>query len=422
MKNTKGLFFCLTASLAVVCSCSTDNPASSNQQLATPSNLAANIISSRQLELTWQDNSSDETGFLLERSKGAMEILDDVLETGRDATRVRQVLLDPNTQYFFRVRATRGTERSFFSDFVAVRTPANEGPWLELDSGLALHFQAAALTGSATGLVAGERGTILRTTNSGASWTQPFSRTENTLSDIMFLNANAGLAVGTAFPSFTPVILATSTGGLEWRPKGVALQDNLRAGTLLDESNGVVVGDNATILKSIDTFTTWVPVPIAATNDLFDVDFADGRLGLAVGSEGTILKTTDAGDSWARQPSGTVQTLRGVCLLDSNNAIAVGDNGTILRTTDGGSSWTLQESGTGQDLFSVSFAAPDTGFTAGGNGTILTTTDGGVTWGSQASGTTNDLLDIHFLDTNTGMVAGEYGTVLLTTVGGRSSP
>jgi len=418
MKKNRGLFVSITVFAALYISCKSDDSTSSNAQLTAPSNLVATTISARQIELTWQDNEDNEEGFLIERSKSAQETLETVDTVGKNFTRFRATMLEPNTSYFFRVRTFRGTGESLLSNFSEATTFDNFGPWVELNSEMDLHFHGVAMTDNATGIVVGERGTILRTTNNGQSWTQPFSRTENALFDVMFLNSDVGVAVGAAIPD-PSVVLRTRFGGTEWRVDDLFLQEDLRAAILIDKNTGVAVGENGTILKTSGELP-WRAILNPANNDLFDVNFIDASTGFTVGSEGDILKTNNGGDSWVNQASGTVETLRGICFPDSNSAIIVGHSGTILHTKDGGANWASQESGTGQNLFAVSFASRDIGFTVGQNGLILATTDGGLNWQKQASGTTNNLLAVDFLDSNTGMIAGEYGTVLLTTVGGRN--
>ena len=63
--------------------------------------------------------------------------------------------------------------------------------------------------------------------------------------------------------------------------------------------------------------------------------------GIVVGEQGTILRTTDGGQNWISQSSGTYTYLYGVAFTDINNGTVVGLNGTILNTTDGGQNWTL---------------------------------------------------------------------------------
>ncbi len=72
-----------------------------------PTNLTATPVSSSQIELTWQDNSDDETGFRLEYRKwlGTWTLLDEVAQ---DTESYSHEGLDPATRYEYRVQACGG--------------------------------------------------------------------------------------------------------------------------------------------------------------------------------------------------------------------------------------------------------------------------------------------------------------------------
>ena len=113
-------------------SCKSNDPSAPVFELTAPTNLVATAISARQIELTWRDNSGDETGFRIERRKGQVEVLESTDIAAPNATRFRYVMLDPNTLYFFRVQAIGGSEESNFTEFDSTNTLDNLGPWVEL--------------------------------------------------------------------------------------------------------------------------------------------------------------------------------------------------------------------------------------------------------------------------------------------------
>jgi len=69
-----------------------------------PSDLILTGISSTEIELTWADNSQDETGFKIERSRD-QENWTVVATTAADVIRYRDTDLTANTQYYYRLRA-----------------------------------------------------------------------------------------------------------------------------------------------------------------------------------------------------------------------------------------------------------------------------------------------------------------------------
>jgi photosystem II stability/assembly factor-like uncharacterized protein len=137
-----------------------------------------------------------------------------------------------------------------------------------------------------------------------------------------------------------------------------------------------------------------------------------------VGDNGTILKTVNGGTSWSAEPSGTNSKLVSVNFPDAITGYAVGDSGIILKTDNGGTTWTVESSGTTLDLKSVYFTNTQTGYIVGNGGILLKTSDGGATWADLSSGSSYNLNSVYFPDANTGYTVGDYGTILKTLNGG----
>ncbi|MBI4243260.1 MAG: fibronectin type III domain-containing protein [Planctomycetes bacterium] len=70
-----------------------------------PSNLTAISLSTSSIQLTWKDNSSDETGFFVEMRKDGTTVFETVTTTGFNITAYTVTQLLPFIKYFFRVRA-----------------------------------------------------------------------------------------------------------------------------------------------------------------------------------------------------------------------------------------------------------------------------------------------------------------------------
>ena len=78
-----------------------------------PSTLAATAVNSSQINLSWVDNSSNETGFAIDRATDAAFTQNLVTTTaGMNATVASITGLNPTTLYYFRVRATNGANAS----------------------------------------------------------------------------------------------------------------------------------------------------------------------------------------------------------------------------------------------------------------------------------------------------------------------
>ncbi len=95
--------------------------------LAAPSNLQASALSSTEVELTWADNSTNETGFRIEARQGASGAFTEVGTVGANDNGALITGLSPGTSYGFRVRATNGGANSTYSNVATVTTQAADG-------------------------------------------------------------------------------------------------------------------------------------------------------------------------------------------------------------------------------------------------------------------------------------------------------
>ncbi len=126
--------------------------------------------------------------------------------------------------------------------------------------------------------------------------------------------------------------------------------------------------------------TDWTLLNSGTTQNLNSVDFFDENNGLAVGSNGLILRTIDGGDTWESVASGIFNNLNDICFIDEATIVAVGDGATILRTIDGGVSWAPVTCGVYSNLISIDIDISGNGIACGSDQTILKTDDAGATW------------------------------------------
>jgi poly(hydroxyalkanoate) depolymerase family esterase len=105
----------------------TTQAASSNPP-AAPSNLTATATSSSQINLTWTDNASDETGYIVERSATSGSGFTSIATLGANATSFSNTGLTASTTYFYRVRATNAAGSSANSNEASATTQASAPP------------------------------------------------------------------------------------------------------------------------------------------------------------------------------------------------------------------------------------------------------------------------------------------------------
>lgn len=90
-----------------------------------PSNLSATAVSSSQVNLSWKDNSDDETGFKIERKKSEGDTFSQTATVGANITTYNDTGLSPSTTYYYRVRASSAAGDSNYSNTAQATTSAS---------------------------------------------------------------------------------------------------------------------------------------------------------------------------------------------------------------------------------------------------------------------------------------------------------
>ncbi len=89
---------------------------------AAPSGLTANVTSASTVSIAWNDNSSDEDGFKIERKTGS-GIFIEINTVAHDIQSYEDTGLSAGTTYVYRVRAYRGALNSSYSNVISAKTP-----------------------------------------------------------------------------------------------------------------------------------------------------------------------------------------------------------------------------------------------------------------------------------------------------------
>lgn len=219
----------------------------------------------------------------------------------------------------------------------------------------------------------GFEGTIVRSTDNGATWERKESGTRVNIMGISFPTSSVGWAVsGTRYSS----------------------------------------RERATILRTLDGGESWEIVDTSSVNDWFGVHFITPDRGWIVGEQATILSTTDGGAHWEKVPVKNKGTLNDIFFVDAEHGWIAGDNGIILRTSDGGITWEEQQLTPPVDILSLQFVDPVHGWAVGGSGYAFYTSDGGRSWQRVDLRTYNYIYSVHLLDKNNGWIAGAGGLII----------
>ncbi len=224
-------------------------------------------------------------------------------------------------------------------------------------------------------------GKVLKTTDTGKTWTQILSG-YNRFSRIIFTDATNGFIIGN-----DDLVLKTSDGGSNWTLK--------RTGNSDDDLLKVFAIDNDTV-------------------------FVLGPDNLDNNDSGNYLEYTyNGGNSWARHNLNSKQTLSSLHMWNKNNGFIGLQLGGVFQTTNGFSSYSKNNNPAFQ--ITDSKVIQDSIIVMVGNGgKIARSDDYGKTYKSITSPTSENLRAVHFANDGAGMACGEMGTILMTTNSGIS--
>jgi photosystem II stability/assembly factor-like uncharacterized protein len=274
------------------------------------------------------------------------------------------------------------------------------------------HFNDICFTDDQTGYLAGSR--IFKTTDAGETWIHKYNGSFN---DIYFLSPDSGWAAGNF-----GALVRTSNGGENW----VSLtyfpldQVNLHGIWFTDPQHGWAVG-NGVILETSNAGTGWNFISYN-NNTFYDIYFIGNETGWICGNGGTILYTTDGGDNWQTVTVPGNAILTDIYFTDPLNGWAVGDQGTVIQSTDGGLTWDILSGIPERTLYSFSLAGPQKIYLTGEGGTLLTSCDGGLTWQSLQQGITEEIYDIAFAGRDVGWAVTPSGKIFRTADSGLTWP
>src|SRR2546423_46327 len=99
------------------------------------------------------------------------------------------------------------------------------------------------------------------------SWQNPLPQ-GNTLEAVKFIDANTGIAVGEK-----GTILRTTDGGATWIFHSIGTSVSLQGVSFTGASTGTVVGSGGAIFRTTDGGATWISQTSGTTNYIYGVSF-----------------------------------------------------------------------------------------------------------------------------------------------------
>lgn len=309
------------------------------------------------------------------------------------------------------------TGYGFGTGSVYVKTTDGGLNWDEIPlgtGGLRLYFDAA-VTPNGNLHAAGSYGALIRSTNSGNTFlSQPYV-TENSLTDIEFINSSTGYAVA-GFGAGD--ILKTTDAGETWVSQISSYTLPMYGISFTGAETGYLAG-SINIKKTTNGGVNWTDVYTSTTNEIFgDIYFTNPNTGYAVGSYARLLKTTNAGATWNSSTiPGSGTFLNSVFFVDENTGYTAGDN-KAHKTTDAGATWQeLNVTGGFPSFNNIFFTDANTGYISSGTG-IFKSTNGGTSW-FQLSTPAGGYNCVQFRN-NFGYAVGGDGKIIKSADGGNS--
>lgn len=317
---------------------------------------------------------------------------------------------------------------------------------------------ATVIPGTSTVIAVGAKGVILKSTDSGTSWTLLRSGYLQSLSSVSFPTSTVGYATGDAavvikttdggetwntitspggsgnftqvqFVSETggfinekqgPKIHKTTDGGLSWTTYLTSSHGNINSFEMKDADNGFYLANDGYIFK----INAGIPSIVCTTSIApLALDFYDNNTGIVVGSGVTFI-TSDGGNNWNSPFDGCPIIPNAVVYTGPSKVVAISSAEEIILSTNGGTNWSSIVAATsGLGLNSIVFLDQDNGLVLGTTGMTYTTTNGGSTWTRTTENTLpdfNQLNSMVTLDRTTIWAGGSAGRIIKSTDGGSS--
>ena len=327
----------------------------------------------------------------------------------------------------------------------AVTVVAAQGTWAPQASGVTVTFRGVSAVSADVAWVSGQRGTVLRTGDGGATWqnVSPAGAGALDIRDIDAVDARTAyaLSIGNGDQSR---IFKTTDAGLTWMtqftsPDADAFFDAM---TFWDADNGIAFSDSSNglfrIIITQDGGRTWTRVPVAALPPALENEGAFAAsgtnvavwgdrhvwIGTGAAAKSRVLRSSDRGRTWAIAdtpiPGGASSGIYSTAFRDALHGIVAGGDYTkedaevdnVAVTSDGGRTWTLAP-GVGGFRSVATYLPAESGPTLlvlGPSGADISTDDG-RTWIASPTPARGLHTYSHARGTSVGWAAGGRGQI-----------
>ena len=265
-----------------------------------------------------------------------------------------------------------------------------QAQWTEQTSPTTNALYSVSVVDNNVAWIGGASGTVLRTTDGGATWTNVGGGAIGTGPVYNIFGIDAQNALCTASPAAT-YIYRTTDGGSTWTQVYTNASGFGDAIWMFDANNGIFYGDpvggNWELYSTSDGGATWNALPALAQNGTEagwnNAMFVSGSNVYFGTNNTTLYYSSDGGNSWTPQTTTGQLNTYSVWFNNSTTGLAGGTD--LDMTTDGGTTWSpISVPGTGTALGGV-MGVNNQWWVArqSAPGIIYYSTDNGTTWSTQ---------------------------------------
>ncbi len=303
----------------------------------------------------------------------------------------------------------------------------SDSSWIRLDQGIKENIVSTSFLNSQIGWGLSEQGKVLKTVDSGNSWSMVFEnlQPQDKFFDIFFSDANNGWI--TSVSNHYLNAFFTTDGGTNWVQSTLDDYGEFKAIYFISPEIGWIARDHEHILKTTNRGSTWqeqgVTINYYDNPSIEDIQFINENIGYAAGgyvsgidpygmpiNNTLVIKTTNGGTNWEAIFNEEGNYIVSLSFVNSQVGY-ISKESALLKTIDGGESFVVKPLPL-HDLFNkVSFINENDGWIAGWKGKIYRTTDAGDTWIPQKVLTRNNINDICFINDTLGWFVGNNGTI-----------
>ncbi len=298
-----------------------------------------------------------------------------------------------------------------------IKTTNGGASWVIVPTGSTAYFNAVQFINPLTGWIAADVNNFKKTTDGGTTWINQIVTGTGILNRCYALTDQICYAAGAQGKLYR-----TTDGGTTWLVIHSANSDYNRF-SFINTQTGWISGTNY-VMKTTNGGNTWTQFSLSGANR--DLSFISENTGWVVNYP-NVQRTTNGGASWesfAVADSGNV--FDGVRFVNAQTGYIIGSSnyfykGRIYKSTNAGATWSKQPVYPQYGFYGLDFVNSSTGYAVGNGGMVYKTTTGGDTFAwiyNKTDATNQDLNEVRFLNAFTGWTCGGNGTLLKSVDGG----